>query len=80
MHCHTELHQNHNFDQVSTIPDFYLMHSQLADSTVIITNLGVSCAEGLALSVFRFKVAVKLRSFDGGGSYVPYQMIKWCME
>ena len=46
MHCHTELHQKHDFDQVSTIPDFYLMRSQLAVSAVLnsltqILELGV---------------------------------------
>ena len=35
MHCHTELYLKHNFDQVSPIPDFYLMCSQLAVSTVL---------------------------------------------
>ena len=35
MHCHTELHQKRNFDQVTTIPYFDLMRSQLAVSTVL---------------------------------------------
>ena len=35
MHYHTELHQKHDFDQVSTIPDFYLTRSQLAVSAVL---------------------------------------------
>ena len=46
MHCHTELH---HFDQVSTIPDFLLDAFIISSSKFIITNLGVSCAKGLAL-------------------------------
>ena len=53
MHCDTELHQKHNFDQVSTLPDFCLMRSQLAVATVL--NSLSQILELAALRVYYFR-------------------------